>query len=389
MKWLCGDVFCFERIYLDGEGNMVVREGECRIPSGCAITGFINRDGKRTSGTRILDSIALMHERSNGLGGGFVAYGIYPEFRDSYALHLLFEDKLSRHRVEELLKDNFHVEAEDSIPTRYNRTIQKAPLLWRYFVLPRVARSDSVAASQEMITQLVMEINDSIPGAYVISSGKNMGAFKGVGYPENIGDFFRLDEYKAHTWIAHGRFPTNTPGWWGGAHPFTLLDWSVVHNGEVSSYGANKHFLQMHGYKITLQTDTEEITNALDFLVRRNHLPLEVAAKVLAPPFWVHVDRMPPETKELYTQLRVVYGSLLLNGPFSIIVGFPGGIMALNDRLKLRPLVAGEKGATLYVASEEAAIRAICPDPEKIWYPRGGEPVIGRLEENVLCSKSA
>ena len=25
------------------------------------------------------------------------------------------------------------------------------------------------------------------------------------------------------------------PGWWGGAHPFALLDYSVVHNGEISS----------------------------------------------------------------------------------------------------------------------------------------------------------
>jgi len=367
----------------------VLREGECRIPSGCAITGFINRDGRRTTGNPIIESIALMNERSNGLGGGFVAYGIYPEFKDSYALHLLFEDKSSRHQVEELLKDNFFIEAEDCIPTRLTRGIGKAPLLWRYFVLPRVAKSESLETSQDMITHLVMGINDTIPGAYVISSGRNMGAFKGVGYPEDIGEFYRLDEYQAHTWVAHGRFPTNTPGWWGGAHPFTLLDWSVVHNGEVSSYGANKHFLQMHGYKITLQTDTEVITYALDFLVRRQKLPLEAAAKVLAPPFWVHIDRMPAEERELYAQLRVVYGSLLLNGPFSIIVGFPGGIMALNDRLKLRPLVAGEKGATLYVASEEAAIRAICPNPERIWYPRGGEPVIGKLEENALCCQSA
>ena len=29
-----------------------------------------------------------MHDRSNGLGGGFAAYGIYPEYRDFYALHM-------------------------------------------------------------------------------------------------------------------------------------------------------------------------------------------------------------------------------------------------------------------------------------------------------------
>ncbi len=29
-----------------------------------------------------------MHDRSNGLGGGFAAYGIYPEYKDFFALHM-------------------------------------------------------------------------------------------------------------------------------------------------------------------------------------------------------------------------------------------------------------------------------------------------------------
>ncbi|WP_338819766.1 Amidophosphoribosyltransferase [Moorella thermoacetica] len=368
----------------------MLREGDYRIPSGCAISGFINKDGRRVNGSSIVQSIALMQERSNGLGGGFAAYGIYPEYKDYYALHLLFEDKISRNQVEELIKDNFYIEAEDRIPTRHVRAISKAPLLWRYFVTPRVSKIDESQETEEnFMTQLVMRINAQVKGAYVVSSGKNMGAFKGVGYPEDIGEFFRLDEYQAYSWIAHGRFPTNTPGWWGGAHPFTLLDWSVVHNGEVSSYGANRRFLEMYDYKITLQTDTEVIAYAVDLLVRRHKLPLELAARVLAASFWQEIDRLPAQERDLYTRLRVVYGSLLLNGPFSIIVGFSGGIMALNDRLKLRPLVAGSKGNTLYVASEEAAIREICPDVEEVWYPRGGEPVIGRLEEEAQCRLSA
>ncbi|AKX94069.1 glutamate synthase [NADPH] large chain [Moorella thermoacetica] len=368
----------------------MLREGDYRIPSGCAISGFINKDGRRVNGSSIVQSIALMQERSNGLGGGFAAYGIYPEYKDYYALHLLFEDKISRNQVEELIKDNFYIEAEDRIPTRHVRAISKAPLLWRYFVTPRVSKIDESQETEEnFMTQLVMRINAQVKGAYVVSSGKNMGAFKGVGYPEDIGEFFRLDEYQAYSWIAHGRFPTNTPGWWGGAHPFTLLDWSVVHNGEVSSYGANRRFLEMYDYKIILQTDTEVIAYAVDLLVRRHKLPLELAARVLAAPFWQEIDRLPAQERDLYTRLRVVYGSLLLNGPFSIIVGFSGGIMALNDRLKLRPLVAGSKGNTLYVASEEAAIREICPDVEEVWYPRGGEPVIGRLEEEAQCRLSA
>lgn len=365
------------------------REGDYRIPSGCAISGFINKDGRRVDGSAIIRSIALMQERSNGLGGGFAAYGIYPEYQDYYALHLLFEDKIGRNQVEELIKDNFYIEAEDRIPTRHVRVIERPPLLWRYFVTPRMSKIEEAQETEaDFMARLVMRINDSVKGAYVVSSGKNMGAFKGVGYPEDIGEFFRLDEYKAYSWIAHGRFPTNTPGWWGGAHPFTLLDWSVVHNGEISSYGANRRFLEMYGYKMTLQTDTEVVTYAIDLLVRRHKLPLELAARVLAPPLWQEIDRLPAAEGDLYTRLRVVYGSLLMNGPFSIIVGFSGGLMALNDRLKLRPLVAACCGATLYMASEEAAIREICPYPEKVWYPEGGEPVIGRLERREISDGS-
>ena len=58
---------------------MLKREGDVRIPSGCAISAIIDRSGTCFDGTDIIESIALMHDRSNGLGGGFAAYGIYPE----------------------------------------------------------------------------------------------------------------------------------------------------------------------------------------------------------------------------------------------------------------------------------------------------------------------
>ena len=76
-----------------------------------------------------------------------------------------------------------------------------------------------------------------------------------------------------------------------------------------------------------------------------------------------------------------MFSSLLITGPFSIVLGFEGGLMALNDRLKLRSMVVGEKGDKVYIASEEAAIRAMKPDAENIYAPAGGEPVIVRVKE--------
>ena len=94
----------------------------------------------------------------------------------------------------------------------------------------------------------VLEVNSRIDGAYIFSSGKNMGVFKARGIPRGRGAItYRLEEYQAYCWTAHGRYPTNTPGWWGGAHPFALLDIRVVHNGEISSYDANRRFIEMYG----------------------------------------------------------------------------------------------------------------------------------------------
>ncbi len=362
----------------------MLREGEVRIPSGCAISGIMNKKGEVFSGHDIIQSIALMHDRSNGLGGGFAAYGIYPDFPDHYAFHLFYESAEAKEKTETYLNMLFHIAESGKIPTRRVPSVKNAPLAWRYFAKPKPDALFEDESEDELVVRAVMYINAHFSGSFVVSSGKNMGAFKGVGYPEEMGEYFRLEEYKGYIWTAHGRFPTNTPGWWGGAHPFTLLDWSIVHNGEISSYGANRRFLEMFGYKLTMQTDTEAITYAFDLLLRKQNIPLDIAIATLAAPFWRDIERMSLEKQTLYKAVRTVYGNLLLNGPFSIILGSNKGIVALNDRLKLRSLVAATQADVLYIASEESAIREICPEPEKIWAPRGGEPVIGLFEEGGI-----
>lgn len=71
------------------------REGSVRIPAGCAIAALISKEGRMIAGDVIIRGIATMHDRSNGLGGGFAAYGIYPEHRDQYALHIFFDSRIA------------------------------------------------------------------------------------------------------------------------------------------------------------------------------------------------------------------------------------------------------------------------------------------------------
>lgn len=364
---------------------MNLLEGQIRIPSGCAIAAMISKEGKKESGERIVNCMKPMHDRSNGLGGGFAGYGIYPEYKDFYALHMFFDSRTKRKDCEVFLKERFEIVKSEIIPTRKIPAIKDEPIIWRYFVAPL----KSVLASfqmdeKEFVAVTVMKINTEMKGTYVFSSGKNMGTFKAVGYPEDVGMFYKLEEYAGYSWIAHGRYPTNTPGWWGGAHPFTLLDYSIVHNGEISSYDANRRFIEMFGYKCTLQTDTEVITYIMDYLIRVQGLSLEDAASVIAAPFWSTIENTDDgEKRERLKYLRTVFPSLLITGPFSIVLSFEGGLMALNDRLKLRSMVVGEKDDKVFIASEEAAIRVMEPDAQNIWAPAGGEPVIVKVKEGA------
>ncbi|MCR4934974.1 MAG: glutamine amidotransferase family protein [Oscillospiraceae bacterium] len=362
-------------------------EGQFRNPSGCAISAVISRSGERMSGEKIIESMRPMHERSNGLGGGFAGYGIYPEYRDFFALHLFFASKAVRHACEDYLRGALEIVHAEVIPTRTIPAITDEPLIWRYFVTPlRSVLNRMQIDEDEYIVRCVMHINTQIDGAYVFSSGKNMGVFKAVGYPEDVGQFYRLEEYGAYSWTAHGRYPTNTPGWWGGAHPFALLDRSVVHNGEISSYDANRRYIEMFGYQCTLQTDTEVITYIADYLQRKQGLTLRETASVVAAPFWNTIARMPEAERRELQYLRSVFPSLLITGPFSIVLGFTGGLMALNDRLKLRSMVTAERGDRVFIASEEAAIRAMEPEAENFYAPAGGEPFLVRVGDGPHAS---
>jgi glutamate synthase domain-containing protein 1 len=348
-----------------------------KVMAACGLFGILDTSGRPMAASDVVRAMANMHDRSNGLGGGFAVYGIYPEHADLYALHIMYMRDDARPQAEAILRDHFTIARAERVPTRPTARLSNPPDLWRYFVSPQDEHSQG--PGDDYVIQEVMRINTGVPGAFVFSSGKDMAVFKGVGYPEDIAEYFRLDDYRGYMWVGHGRFPTNTPGWWGGAHPFNILDWTVVHNGEISSYGINVRYLETFGYHCTMRTDTEVVAYAVDLLVRRHGLPVELAADVLAPPFWSDIEREDEESQDLHRALRQVYGSLLLNGPFTVIIAHQGEMVGLTDRIRLRPLTAAIRGDRLYLSSEESAIRLVSPELDRVWTPTGGEPVVGRL----------
>ena len=104
--------------------------------SNCGLTGFISRSGTLVEGEVIIKSISLMHDRGNGLGGGFAAYGIYPDYKEFFAFHLMYESGMALQLTEEYLGEHFSIEQHEDIPTRRTAAITNPPVFRRYFVEP-------------------------------------------------------------------------------------------------------------------------------------------------------------------------------------------------------------------------------------------------------------
>ena len=66
------------------------RYGDDKVSDGCSIFGVMDTSGAAIPAEVAIRAIDLMRDRDNGLGGGFAAYGLYPEHEDEYALHVMY-----------------------------------------------------------------------------------------------------------------------------------------------------------------------------------------------------------------------------------------------------------------------------------------------------------
>ena len=63
-----------------------------------------------------------------------------------------------------------------------------------------------MASENDIVTYIVMEVNANVKGATIFSSGKNMGVFKASGWPEDVANFYRIEDYKGYIWLGHNPF---------------------------------------------------------------------------------------------------------------------------------------------------------------------------------------
>jgi glutamate synthase domain-containing protein 1/glutamate synthase domain-containing protein 3 len=395
---------------------------------GCGVTGFISSIPVR--GRHIYEPSVQMHNRGNGKGGGIAAVGLSAEdlgvsqevLDTHYLLQVALLDPGCRSDMEKSAIEPFlSVHHAQRIPTLDDyREIDglevKPPDVWRYFVrvkpdvLDHFIAENSLQdlapgkAEDEFIFQNSTRLNQKFYAslgeqqAFVLSHGRNMMILKIVGYAEQVAQYYCLEDFRAHGWIAHQRYPTKGRVWHpGGAHPFSGLDEALVHNGDFANYHAVGEYLKQHNIFPQFLTDTEVSVLLLDLLNRTFGYPMEYIIEALAPTSEYDFDLLPPEKQHIYRYIQAAHIHSSPDGPWFFIIARNNPyekyfqLIGITDTSMLRPQVfalqEGEVQIGL-ICSEKQAIDAtlqslaaeddrFSPIADKYWNARGGSATDG------------
>jgi glutamate synthase domain-containing protein 1/glutamate synthase domain-containing protein 3 len=395
---------------------------------GCGVTGFISSVPVR--GRHIFEPSVQMHNRGNGKGGGIAAVGlsaqdlgVSQEVLDThYLLQVALLDPGALPEVEQTSIGPFlEVHKSEKIATLDDyREVEglevRPPDVYRYFVrvkkdvLDRFMEEknlqdlDPPRAEDEFIYQNTFRLNQKFYSslgeqrAFVLSHGHNIMIMKIVGYAEQVAQYYLLEDFKAHGWIAHQRYPTKGRVWHpGGAHPFTGLDEALVHNGDFANYHAVCEYLQQHNIFPQFLTDTEVSILLFDLWNRTFSYPLEYIIEAMAPTTEYDFDRLSLEKKRIYRYIQSAHIHNSPDGPWFFIIARNNPhedhfqLIGITDTSMLRPQVfalqEGEVQIGL-ICSEKQAIDAtlqslaaedsrFCPIADKYWNARGGSATDG------------
>jgi len=405
------------RAYAPPVGQKEAEEG------GCGVTGFAC--SIPVSGRHIFEPSVQMHNRGNGKGGGIAAAGLDPTqlgvsqkvLDEDFCIQISLLDETALPEMEaRFIRPQFRVDHEGFLDTVDDyRDVpgleMKPPAVKRYFVrvkpeaLERFQKERGLLAlsaektEEEFIYQNSFQLNYTYYSslgekrAFVLSHGRNMMILKIVGYAEQVAQYYKLEGFKAHIWIAHQRYPTKGRVWHpGGAHPFIGLDEALVHNGDFANYYSVTEYLRQRNIFPLFLTDTEVSIQVFDLLNRVYGYPLEYIIESLAPTAEMDFDHLPPDRQRIYRQIQAtqIHGSP--DGPWFFIIArtLPKEkkfqLIGITDTAMLRPQVfALQKGDFQIglICSEKQAIDATldslaAEDPrfgtvaDKYWNARGG-----------------
>lgn len=355
--------------------------GQPIVKDGCGVFGVIRKPSRpKIANDVAVKGISCIKYRGSNLGAGYACVDTsnpnalkFKAFVRNDSASKFISDKLSKLLGDPLLSE-LQLPGDDH---------KRSEILNLVFPFSKDQESGLDTQVDEINASLILD--GKIEGR-IFSYGRFVSVFKEVGYPLEVAEMFGLDKENqvlGDLWIAHTRQPTNSPGsspiW---SHPFCSLDCAIVHNGDISSFGANLELLGSVGFESHVGTDSEVIARLLNFLIRHEGLSVVEAAKLLTNPFEENAEFA-------FTDRLSKYRGARLDGPFAVVAGYADSndayLIALIDRSKFRPILIGEDENCFYVASEENQIRLLSPDA-LVWAPDPGSFFIASMKQGLIAS---
>ncbi|MFB0521756.1 MAG: glutamate synthase, partial [Desulfatiglandales bacterium] len=259
-------------------------------------------------------------------------------------------------------------------------------------------------AEDEFVYQNSFKINSAYYDAYgsqsafVLSHGRNFFILKIVGYAEQVVKYYKLEDFRAHIWIAHQRYPTRGRIWHpAGAHPFIGLNEALVHNGDFANYYSVVEYLRQRNIHPLFLTDTEVSALLFDLYTRTYGYPLEYVIEALAPTMERDFDQLPPERQRIYRAIQATHIHGSPDGPWFFIIARNDTenhrfqLIGITDTSMLRPQVfalhEGEVQVGLICSEKQAidaTLKSIARDDPRVesvadryWNARGGSHTDG------------
>ena len=163
------------------------------------------------------------------------------------------------------------------------------------------------------------------------SDGKKLYTHKGAGLVPQAYTEKSIQNLKGYLVIGHNRYSTSGGKALDHAQPVVKKDFALAHNGNLPSVKALKEFLLSKKALQKNRMDSELITDAIDFYIKKGET-IEQAVKNVFP---------------------------LLTGSFSLVMMDKDTLVAVRDSYGMRPLALGKIGKGYVVASETCALQTI------------------------------